>query len=141
MLCISIRALARLIGKFSPVLPVLSLSQTIIQLPEFQSQPRGMEYILPMGIQNNWGNKMVAEDHQIQPSSSYFENANSTSSNNNRCLPNSMGSDFSICRTEHKDKRKKRDKKIIPRKKESNNIIGKRKNIMPNKLRGYKMEL
>jgi hypothetical protein len=52
-----------IIGYSNPVLPSLSLSQTIIKFPEFNNQSMGLGHILPMGIQNNWRNQMVAKNH------------------------------------------------------------------------------
>jgi hypothetical protein len=39
---------------------------------------------------------MVAEDHQIQPSLSYFDNLKSSSSNYNRCIPIAWGATFQV---------------------------------------------
>jgi hypothetical protein len=100
----------------------------------------GLKHILPMGIQNNWRDQMVAKNYQIQPSSSYFDNLKPSSSNYNRCIPNSMGSDITDGRTEYKNKPKK-NKEIITRRKKSNHIIGKRQSILSNKLRDFQMEL
>jgi hypothetical protein len=52
-----------IIGYSNPVLPGLSLSQTIVKFPEFNNQSMGLGHILPMGIQNDWKNQMVAKNH------------------------------------------------------------------------------
>jgi hypothetical protein len=127
--------------RISQNLPSLSLSQTIVKLPEFNSQSMGMEHILPLGIQNNWGNQMVAENYQIQPNSSYIDNLKSSSSDYDRYVPNSMGSDFPSSRTECKNKRKKRNKKIISRREKSSDIIRKRESILPYKYNDFQVEL
>jgi hypothetical protein len=54
----------------------------------------GLGHILPMGIQNDWRNQMVAEDHQIQPSSFYNNNFEFSSGDYNRCIPNNMRSNI-----------------------------------------------
>jgi hypothetical protein len=54
-----------IVSYLNPVLQNLSLSQTIVKLPEYNSQSMGLGHILSMGKQNNWGDKMVAEDHLI----------------------------------------------------------------------------
>jgi hypothetical protein len=105
----------QIIGYSNPILPSLSLSQTIVILPEFNNQSMGMGHILPLGIQNNWGNQMVAKDYQIQSTSSYFDNLQSSNNNYNKCIPNSMGSNISSSGTEYKNKQKKRNKEIISR--------------------------
>jgi hypothetical protein len=57
----------KIIGYSNPVLSGLSLSQTIIKLPEFNNQSIGLEHILPMGIQNNgkikWLQKTIKFNH------------------------------------------------------------------------------
>jgi hypothetical protein len=53
----------KVIGHSNLVLLGLSLSQIIIKLPEFNSQSIKLGHILPMGIQNNRRNQMVAENH------------------------------------------------------------------------------
>jgi hypothetical protein len=73
----------------------------------------GLGHLLPMGIQNNWRDQMVAENYQIQLSSSYFDNLKSSGSDYNRCISNSVGSDISNSGTEYKNKQKKRNKEII----------------------------
>jgi hypothetical protein len=83
----------------------------------------GLGYILPMKIQNNWRNQMVAENHQS--SSSYFDNLKSSSSSG----------------TKYKNKRKKRNKEIIPGREKSSHIIKKRQFILPNKFNNFQVEL
>jgi hypothetical protein len=117
-----------IIGYSNLVFPSFSLSQTFIKLPEFNSQSMGLGHILPMGIQNNWRNQIVVEDYQIQPSSSYFDNLKSSSSNYNKYIPSRMGSNIPDSGTKYKDRRKKRNKKIIPREK-PRNIIRKTQSI------------
>jgi hypothetical protein len=110
------------------------INREIIKLPEFNNQSIRLGHILPMGIQNIWRNKMVAKNHQIQPSSSYFDNIKSSSSDYDRCVPNSMGSDIS-------SNEKKRNKEIISRREKSSNIIGKRQSILPHKFNNFQVEL
>jgi hypothetical protein len=57
-----------------------------------------------MGIQNNLRVKMVAKNHQIQSS---FQNFEFSSSNCNKRIPNSVGSNISSSRIKYKDKQKK----------------------------------
>jgi hypothetical protein len=73
-----------IIDYLNPVLPGFSLSQTIIKLPDYNSQSMGVKHILPMGMQNNWGDQMVVEDYQIQLFSLYIHNAKFSSSDYNR---------------------------------------------------------
>jgi hypothetical protein len=80
----------------------------------------GLGHILPMGIQNNWGDEMVVENHQIQPSLSYFDNFKPSSGDYNRCIPNSVGINIPNSGTKCKDKQKKRNKKIISRREKGN---------------------
>jgi 5,10-methylene-tetrahydrofolate dehydrogenase/methenyl tetrahydrofolate cyclohydrolase len=50
------------------ILPCLSLSQTIIKLLEYNSQSMGLGHILLIGIQNNLGDQILADNYKIQPS-------------------------------------------------------------------------
>jgi hypothetical protein len=102
----------------NPIFASLPIPQTIIGLPEYQGQQRRLGYISPMGIQDDWRNQMVAKNHENQQTSSYLDQSNISSNNNNRCIPNNMGSNFSNNKTKHKNKSKKRNTKIITKKKD-----------------------
>jgi hypothetical protein len=60
-----------------------------------------------MGIQNNWGDQIVAEDFQIQLSSSYIDNIKSSISDYNKFIPNSVGSNIPIVEQNVKINRKR----------------------------------
>jgi hypothetical protein len=55
----------KIIGYLNPIFLILSLSQIIVKLPEFNNQSMGLGHILPMGIQNHWRDQIVVEDNQI----------------------------------------------------------------------------
>jgi hypothetical protein len=62
---------------------------------------------------------MVAKNNKNQQTSSYFNQSNFLSSDNNGCLPDSMGSDISGSKPNRKNKSMKRNGEIIPRREES----------------------
>jgi hypothetical protein len=100
-----------------------------------------MGYLYPMGIQDDRRNQMVAKNNKNQQTSSYFDQSNFPSSDNNGFLPYSMGSNFSGSKPKRKNKSKKRNGEIISRREESRDSLGKRKIILPHKLNEYQVEL
>jgi hypothetical protein len=143
--CTSVRILIQadreIISYTNPIHPGILIPQTIIGLFEYQSQQKGMGHLCPMGIQNDWGNQMVDQNHKNQQILSYFDQSHIPISDNNGCFPNSMGSDISSNKSKHKNKSKKRNGEIIARRKESCDSLRKRQIILPNKLNKYQVEL
>jgi hypothetical protein len=125
----------------NPIYTSLTIPQTTIGLSEYQSQQRRMGHICSMGIQNDWGNQMVDENYKNQQTSSYFKQPNLSNSDNNGYFPDSKGGNFPSNKSKCRDKSKKRNGEIIPRRKESCDPIGKRKVILPHKFNEYQVEL
>jgi hypothetical protein len=78
-----------------------------------------MGYIYPMGIQNDWLNQIVAKNYKNQQTSFYFNQSDIPSSNNSRCLSNSMGSNFPGSKTKHKNK----SRFLTPQQRERENTV------------------
>jgi hypothetical protein len=55
----------KFIAKMNTVESISQIDKKIIKLPKYNSQLMGLGHILPMGIQNDWKNQMVAENYQI----------------------------------------------------------------------------
>jgi hypothetical protein len=94
-----------------------------------------------MEIQNDGRDQMVAKNYKNQQTLFYIDQSDISNSDNNRCIPNSMRSNFPSSKTKHKNKSKKRDAEIIARRERSRDSIGKRQIILPNRLKEYQVEL
>jgi hypothetical protein len=103
----------------NPIYTSLTIPQTTIGLSEYQSQQGGLRHI----CLTDWRNQMVDKNYKNQQTSSYFDQSDFPSSNNNRCFSNSMGSNFSGSKSKCKNKSKKRKGEINPRGKESCNSV------------------
>jgi hypothetical protein len=126
--CTPIKILVKLIGKLSATWDCLNI--------------RGrLRYILPMGIQDNRRNQMVVKNYKNQQTSPYLHQSDISCSDNNGCIPNSMGSNFSSSKTKNKDKPKKGNTETITRRKRSSNSIRKRQVILSDRFKEYEVEL
>jgi hypothetical protein len=79
------------------------LTRLSIKLFEYNSQSMGLGHILSMRIQNNWEDKIIIENYQIQPSSFYIDNLKPSNNNYSRCIPDSMGSNIPNSVIKYKD--------------------------------------
>jgi hypothetical protein len=99
----------------NPIYSSLALPQTTFGLSEYQSQQGGMGHLCPMEIQNDGRDQMVAKNNKNQQTSSYFDQSNFPSSDNDRCLFNSMESNFPSNKPKCKNKSNKRNGEINSR--------------------------
>jgi hypothetical protein len=83
----------------------------------------------------------VAKNYKNQQTSFYFDQSDISSSDNNKCIPDSMGSNFSSNKIKYKNKPKKRNGEIILRRKKFSDSIGKRQVILPDRFKEYQVEL
>jgi hypothetical protein len=139
--CTSVRELARIIGKLSATR--IQFSQASLYLRQLSNSMSSTVNQWGWDTYYLWEYKIIGETKWWQRTikSSYFDNLKSSSSDYDKCIPNSMGSDIPSSRTEYKNKRKKRNKKIISRREKSSNIIGKSQSILPHKFNDFQVEL